>query len=145
MVIGRQPSDFRFQQGFTLLEVMVSVTIIAIALVTLIGSQSQSVSIATLSRFDTTASLLAQQKLAELALGGFDELRSDSGDFGEEFSAYSWTVEVSDLGEADTGIAGAEEMLKSVDLIISSSFDVNQVYSVREVMMALIESEDKRK
>ena len=144
MVIGQQPSGFRFQQGFTLLEVMVSVTIIAIALVTLIGSQSQSVSIATISRFDTTASLLAQQKMAELALGGFDELRSGSGDFGEEFSMYSWTVEVRDLGEGDTGIDGAEEMLRSVDLIISSLFDDDQTYAVREIMMAVIETKDKK-
>jgi len=144
MVIGHQSSGFRFQQGFTLLEVMVSVTIIAIALVTLIGSQSQSVSIATISRFDTTASLLAQQKMAELALGGFDELRSGSGDFGEEFSMYSWTVEVRDLGEGDTGIKGAEEMLRSVDLIISSSFNDDQTYVVREIMMAVIETKDKK-
>lgn len=144
MVIRRQLSGFRFQQGFTLLEVMVSVTIIAIALVTLIGSQSQSVSIATISRFDTTASLLAQQKMAELALGGFDELRSGSGDFGEEFSMYSWTVEVRDLGEGDTGIKGAEEMLRSVDLIISSSFNDDQTYVVREIMMAVIETKDKK-
>ena len=144
MVIGHQSSGFRFQQGFTLLEVMVSVTIIAIALVTLIGSQSQSVSIATISRFDTTASLLAQQKMAELALGGFDELRSGSGDFGEEFSMYSWTVEVRDLGEGDTGIKGAEEMLRSVDLIISSSFNDDQTYVVREIMMAVIEAKEKK-
>jgi len=144
MVIRPQLSGFRFQQGFTLLEVMVSVTIIAIALVTLIGSQSQSVSIATISRFDTTASLLAQQKLAELALGGFDELRSNEGDFGEDFSAYSWRVEVRDLGEEDTGIEGAEEMLRSVDLVISSSFNDDQTYAVREIMMVVIEAKEEK-
>ncbi len=82
----------RQQAGFTLLEMMVSVTIIAIALVTLIGSQSQSVSIATISRFDTTASLLAREKMTELALGGFDDLSSGDGDFGEDFPEYTWQV-----------------------------------------------------
>ena len=149
MVIRHQKSgklslaETSFQQGFTLLEVMVSVTIIAIALVTLIGSQSQSVSIATISRFDATASLLAQQKLAELSRGGFDELQSSSGDFGEAFPEYSWSVEVRDLGEGDTGIEGAEEMLRTVDLIVSSQFNDDETFAIREIMMAAIEAKDK--
>lgn len=129
----------RPQAGFTLLEVMVSVTIISIALVTLIGSQSQSVSIAIISRFDTTASLLAQQKMTELALAGFEELRSTEGDFGEDFSGYRWQVEVRDLGEDDTGIEGAPDMLRSVDLVISSDLERGETFVVREIVMAPIE------
>ncbi len=130
--------EHRQQAGFTLLEMMVSVTIIAIALVTLIGSQSQSVSIATISRFDTTASLLAREKMTELALGGFDDLSSGDGDFGEDFPEYTWQVEVTDLGEEDTGIAQAEDMLRAVDLIISKGPDSDEEYRIREIMMAPI-------
>lgn len=130
--------------GFTLLEVMVSVTIIAIALVTLIGSQSRSVSIATISRFDTVASLLARQKMSELALGGFDELQSGRGDFGEDFSEYSWQVDVKELGEGDTGIEGAEEVLRLVELVISSAVNDEQTFYVRQVMMAAIEPEEQQ-
>ncbi len=128
----------RQQAGFTLLEMMVSVTIIAIALVTLIGSQSQSVSIATISRFETTASLLAREKMTELALVGFDDLSSGDGDFGEDFPEYTWQVEVTDLGEEDTGIAQAEDMLRAVDLIISKGPDSDEEYRIREIMMAPI-------
>ncbi len=132
----------RSQRGFTLLEVMVSVTIIGIALVSLIGSQSQSVSIAASSRFETTASLLARQKLTELALAGFEELRSAEGDFGDDFPGYSWTVEVRDLGVDDTGIEGSDDMLRSVDLIISTGLEEGLSFGVREIMMAPIEAKE---
>ena len=122
--------------GFTLLEVMVSVAIIGIALVTLIGSQSQSISIATISRFETTASLLARKKMTELALAGFDDLHSTDGDFGEEFPQFRWKVEVRDLGEEDTGIKDADELLKVVDLVIFSDFKNEEGFMVREIMMA---------
>jgi len=122
--------------GFTLLEVMVAVAIIGIALVTLIGSQSQSISIATISRFETTASLLARKKMTELALAGFDDLHSTDGDFGEEFPEFHWKVEVRELGEDDTGIKDVDELLKVVDLVVFSDFDNNEHIAVREIMMA---------
>ena len=56
------------QTGFTLLEVMVAVAIIAMTFVSLLGSQSQSISIAGISRFETTAAMLAREKLTELQL-----------------------------------------------------------------------------
>ncbi|NIP42655.1 MAG: type II secretion system protein, partial [Gammaproteobacteria bacterium] len=42
-------------KGFTLLEVMIAVALIAIALTTLLGSQSQSVSFANSAKFETMA------------------------------------------------------------------------------------------
>jgi general secretion pathway protein I len=50
-------------RGFTLLEVMVAIALIAIALTAVLGSQSQSVSLAGEARFNTTATLLAQSKI----------------------------------------------------------------------------------
>jgi len=142
MVSNGRPAAHRYQKGFTLLEVMVSVAIIGIALVSLIGSQSQSVSIAASSRFETTASLLAQQKLTELALAGFDELRSAEGDFGDDFPGYLWKIEVGDLGVDDTGIEGADDMLRTVDLIISTDLEEGLTFGVREIMMAPIEAKE---
>ncbi|HHL33372.1 MAG TPA: prepilin-type N-terminal cleavage/methylation domain-containing protein [Desulfobulbaceae bacterium] len=128
----------RSRAGFTLLEVMVSVTIIGIALVTLIGAQSQSISIATASRFETTASLLARQKMTELTLAGFDELQSDEGDFDEDFSDYHWKVDIRELGEDDTGIKDGDDMLKAVDLTITSDLETDERFVVRRIMMAPI-------
>ena len=50
--------------GFTLLEVMVAISILAIALVAVFGSQSQSLSLANEAKFNTTAPFLAQSKMA---------------------------------------------------------------------------------
>lgn len=80
--------------GFTFLEVMVAVALLAIALTAVLGSQSQSVSLASESRFYTTATLLAQGKMAEIEAKDLGALSSDSGDFGEDFPGYTWEVTV---------------------------------------------------
>ena len=120
--------------GFTLLEVMVAVAIIAIALVTLIGAQSQSVAIATNSKFDAAASLLAQWKVAELNLQDYRELTSGSGNFGEDFSNFSWTMEVTELSAGDTGIKGSDGMLKAVDVTIRFDQDASLSYGLRTIV-----------
>ncbi|NOX80366.1 MAG: prepilin-type N-terminal cleavage/methylation domain-containing protein [Deltaproteobacteria bacterium] len=122
--------------GFTFLEVMVAVAIIAIALVTLIGSQSQSVSIAGEARFDIMASLLAQQKLTEIEAGNFDSLFSDEGDFGKQYPDYRWHTVVQSLGEDETGLSGTGGMLKAVDLTVTRTGDARSSYIVRDVVMA---------
>ena len=123
------------QAGFTFLEVMIAVAVIAIALVTLLGSQSQSVSIATISRQNVTASFLAQQKLAELESTPFDELYSGDGDFEGDFSLYRWKTEVDILSGDEIGIEGADNMLKTVDLSISVGENEQVVYIVRSIVM----------
>ncbi len=82
--------------GFTLLEVMIATAIIAIALVAALGSQSQSLSLASEAKFATTVAFLAQKKMAELEAEDLEGLMSDSGDFGEDFPGYRWESEVDD-------------------------------------------------
>ena len=86
----------RMDGGFTLLEVMVAMAIIAIALTAVLGSQSQSVSLASEAKFSTTAALLAQNKLAETEWGNQLDLTSNSGDFEDDFPGYTWQVTVED-------------------------------------------------
>ena len=83
--------------GFTFLEVMVAVAILAITLTAVLGSQSQSVSLASEARFYTTVTLLAQGKMAEIEAKDLDTLSSDSGDFGEDFPGYTWEVTVGNV------------------------------------------------
>ena len=107
----------REEYGFTLLEVTVAMAIIAIALTAMLSSQSQSLSLANEAKFSTTASLLAQNKVAEFETVKLEELVSDSGDFGKDFPNYFWEMKVSDVT-----IPGAEELsesLKQLDLKIS--------------------------
>jgi len=84
------------QKGFTLMEVMIAVTILAIVLLAVFQSQSQSLSMTSRSRFLTTASLLAQSRMAEAELTGIDQLITTSGDFGDDYPDYAWRIEVTD-------------------------------------------------
>jgi len=81
-------------RGFTLLEVMIAVAILAMVVV--FQSQSQSISMAGNARFLTTASLLAQGRMAEIEAAAVTGISSGSGDFGEDYPDYIWRVEVTD-------------------------------------------------
>ena len=83
--------------GFTLLEVMIAMAILAISLVAVYQSQSQSVSMAANARFLTTASLLAQSRMSQIDAAAPREVSSGSGDFGENFPDYAWQVEIGDV------------------------------------------------
>jgi general secretion pathway protein I len=115
--------------GFTLLEVMVAMSIIAIALTALLASQSQSISIAGEAKFSTTAALLAQSKMAEIETKTKDELMYDSGDFGDDFPDYSWEMEVQDVVFADE--EEFTDYLKQVDLTIYWGEGKQYQYSLR--------------
>ncbi len=85
--------------GFTLLEVMIAMAILAITLVTVYQSQSQSISMASSSRFLTTASLLAQGRMAEADAAEPLALVSADGNFGDDYPGYTWRLEVSAVEE----------------------------------------------
>jgi general secretion pathway protein I len=104
-------------RGFTLLEVMIAVALIAIALVTLLGSQSQSVFFANSAKFETMAALLAQSKMSEITIQAADSLSSDSGDFGEDYPGYAWEATVSDV--SIEGLDAISDYLKQIDLAVT--------------------------
>ena len=74
--------------GFTLLEVMIAISVIAIVLITVYRLHAQTISMSNRSRFYTTAPLLAQRKLAEVTT--LKSLSSDSGSFSEAFPGMTW-------------------------------------------------------
>ena len=104
-------------KGFTLLEVMIAVALIAIALVTLLGSQSQSVSYANSAKFETMAALLAQSKMSEILIQDAGALSGDSGDFGDDYQGYAWEATVSDVSIA--GLDTISEYLKQIDITVT--------------------------
>jgi len=104
-------------RGFSLLEVMIAVALIAIALVTLLGSQSQSVSFANSAKFETMAALLAQSKMSEITIQDADSLSSDSGNFGDDYPGYAWEATVSDI--SIEGLDGISDYLKQIDLTVT--------------------------
>ncbi|MDY6986542.1 MAG: prepilin-type N-terminal cleavage/methylation domain-containing protein [Thermodesulfobacteriota bacterium] len=114
--------------GFTLLEVMIALAIIAIALVAALGSQSQSVSLANEAKFTTTVTLLAQRKIAELEAKDAEDLISDSGDFGDNFPGYRWEAVITDL--AMEGFEEASKHVKRIGLTVSWGEDDRYQYSL---------------
>jgi general secretion pathway protein I len=83
-------------KGFTLIEVMIAMAILAAVLVVVFQLQSQSISMSTDSRFMTTAALLAQSKMAEVEAGSIVETSSKDGDFGTDFPDYTWHLDIGD-------------------------------------------------
>ena len=105
------------QKGFSLLEVMVAMAIIAIAMTAVLGSQSQSISLASEAKFNTTASHLGQAKMAEIEGIDPEDLTSDSGDFGEDFPRYTWQSSVEDV-PVDKA-ENVSDHLKQINVIIA--------------------------
>jgi len=91
--------------GFTLLEVMIAMSILAVGLVAVFQMQSQSVSLASESRFRTTAAFLAQSKMAEIETASRLENRAQSGDFAPDYPEYGWQLSV-----MDTQMAGLKRI-----------------------------------
>ncbi len=114
--------------GFTLLEVMVSVAIMSIVLVSVYRLHSQSLTMNTEARFYTQATMLAQSKLAEMGAGEDAEFTDDSGEFGENFPGYRWSVSVEDVEIEALGEISQD--LKKIDMTVS--FNENEfVYTLR--------------
>ena len=117
------------EQGFTLLEIMVALSIIAIALTTLLTSQSQSLSLAGEAKFDSTATLLAQSKIAEIETARIEDLGPGSGDFGEDFPGYYWEMAISTI--PFSGTEKIADYLREIDLSIFFGREKKYQYNVR--------------
>ncbi len=83
----------RSHSGFTLIEVLVAVAILAIAMVAILKANVQNLDALTKSRETTTASLLAASKLAEIEAAGVANWGESQGDFGEDYPEFTWQVE----------------------------------------------------
>ncbi len=82
-------------RGFTLLEVMIAVSIIALVFVSIFRMQSGTIRLAEAGTFNTLAPVLANQVLLEMEQDLEDQTRS-SGEFEGRYSGYKWASEVSD-------------------------------------------------
>ncbi len=81
-------------EGFTLLEVMIAMAIMATSLVALMGLGSSSVRTHERLARITQATLLAQQKMSEAQKLG-NTGQDDEGGFEEPFETYRWRIRYS--------------------------------------------------
>ena len=117
----RRTRNLQSDLGFTLLEIMVAISIIGIVLVSVYKMHAQTISMHYEARFYTTAPLLAQLKMAEIETKLLEEQTNDSGAFGDEFPGYRWNVVTADVeSEALGNIA---EDLKEINVFVSFNND----------------------
>jgi len=115
------------KRGFTFLEVIVAVAIIAIVFTAALKMVSQSLALRSVSRFYSIAPYLASVADEKLEKDGYKA--GMSGDFGEGFEGWKWNAEI-------TKMAGNEtytwfEMLSKVDLTVRyvpDNFDYHIVF-----------------
>lgn len=91
----------RFRRGFTLLEAMVGVVILAIGIVGALTSFGTLIRVEDRARQTERMQRLAQDKLAELVATG-QAATSSNGDFTEQNEpGYTWNLEVNTSGITD--------------------------------------------
>lgn len=84
-------------KGFTLIEVMVAMTVISIVVISVFTLHSQNVLITAETQFHAVAPMLAQKRMSEIETAFDDNQEEDSGNFGEAFENYSWHSIVEDV------------------------------------------------
>jgi len=129
-------SEYRLPKsarGFTLLEVMVALAIIAIVLVSVLRMQGQTISMNESFRFYTVAPQLAGAKMTEIRQDPESAELNSNGNFDETFSGYSWKAAIEEI-VIETEEA-REMKLNRVDVTVSYMDDAHS-YSIREYMPA---------
>ncbi len=109
------------RDGFTLLEVMIAVAVIAIAMVAVLGSQARSLGRAGETSFDYLAPLLAANKLAELR-AGLVPTSAGEGDFAPDRADYRWRLQIGEAFPADREpLPGLSARVQRVEVLVTRS------------------------
>ncbi len=109
-------------RGFTLLEVMVALAIVALSLTAVAASMNQMIGTATTLQERTYASWIAQNRIAEMRLANvMPEVSTTSGEVEFANTRWIWRAVVS-----ETGIAN----FRRIDVTVSSEDDAYEIRTV---------------
>ncbi len=135
---GESPAGFfgalERRDGFTLVEVMVAVVVIAIVMTAVFRLQAQTITMAESTRFYSTAMLLAQQKMSEMREAGSGDPSEGSGDFGDDFPGFSWRVSMERVDSRALGETGRDLMRIDVAILFAGDARVFRLRSYRPVL-----------
>lgn len=124
---GRSTACSRHGRGFTLIEVLVALSIITIALTSIYRLQGDTIRMSADARFYTVAPMLAQQKLAQIEREGFRFAADGTGDFDQEHPGYGWAVRIEDA--QSELIKNPKHHLIRIDLVVTR--DEEKSYALR--------------
>lgn len=102
------------EKGFTLLEILITLAIIAIAFPVLLRFLSQNISLAAEAEFLSSASLLADSKMNDLCRNGYLESGPVSGRFEAPDQQFEWKLSVG--GSSETDVSGLQRLELTVTL-----------------------------
>lgn len=134
------------EQGFTLVEVMVALTIVAFSLTAIAASMNQMIDAANSMRERTYASWIAQNKIAELRLSGVTpEVSSTSGEVDFANAEWTWRAVVSETGidlfyrvDVSVSLAGSEYNIRTVTGFIGEPVAPGRAASVRDSGLRIV-------
>jgi general secretion pathway protein I len=118
--------------GFTLLEVLVAMAVLAVALVSLLGLYNRSLLLTIRAQRLSAATLLVQEMLTRTQLEGMDALRVTAGDFADlhpgQYPEFRWyrTVRptaLEGLWELRVGVSWGERADETCELTLFTPFN----------------------
>lgn len=112
----------RHQAGFTLVEVMVALSVVALSLLAIAASMNQMIDSANTMRERTYASWIAQNKITELRLTPEPaEVSTTSGEIDYANATWEWSADISETGiegffrvDVSVSLVGSEYIIRTV-------------------------------
>ena len=89
------------KNGFTLLEIVISLALITIALLAVLRLQAQSLNLQSEAQFTTIANYLAQDRLSRIQSESGLEAGSFSGDFDEDYPYFRYREEIEEITDVE--------------------------------------------
>lgn len=105
----------RRSDGFTLMEIVISLGLIAVTLLAVFRLQAQNLDLQSEARFITIATHLAQDRISRLQANPALETGNESGDFGEEFPHFTYRQEVSEAEDMENVLRVEVVILRGED------------------------------
>ncbi len=122
-----RPARDMSSYGFTLIEVLVAISILVIAMTSVYRLQGDTFRMSGSARFYTLAPMLAKSKLSEMEIQGFKNAGDGAGDFGQAYPGFTWNVRMEEM--QSELLKDRKYHLIKIDLTISQDEDLS--YALR--------------